>query len=166
MFFIPCIVWNGMEHNSICSLSRSSLRARHTLSSQPYGSEVPVLNETSGITILVPILRWIQKQVKLDFGSHGVSIKITIFWVVTPYILERARRFGRTYLLYLQSPRMSQEINRQNATSWAQLAACFCWCFAWLTLQAWRWRRYFPPKSLTFHELHGDSTQKTVLFRI
>jgi hypothetical protein len=164
IFFIPCIVWNGMGHSNMCSLSKSSLSARHTLSSQPYGTKVPVLNETSCIRFW--FLSYVEYRNKLSWisSSHGVSIKI--FWVVTTYILERARRFGRTYLRYLQIPRISQEINRKNATSWAQFASCFCWCLAWLTLQPRRWRRYFPPKRLTLHELHGDPTQETVLFRI
>jgi hypothetical protein len=43
-------------------------------------------------------------------------------------------------------------------------AACIFWFLAWLTLRSWRWRRCVPPKRRTSSELHGVTTQKTVLF--
>jgi hypothetical protein len=41
--------------------------------------------------------------------------------------------------------------------------ACLCWFLAWFAFRPWRWRRYFPWKYRTTPELHGVTTQKTVL---
>jgi hypothetical protein len=51
-----------------------------------------------------------------------VTVKSTIFWVVTPYSSERARHFVGTYRLHLQGRIVSQARNqRKQEPSWACL---------------------------------------------
>jgi hypothetical protein len=50
-------------------------------------------------------------------GREGLTVlagESTVSWLVTPYSLERARRFGRTYHLHLQGRRMSQGRRKQR----------------------------------------------------
>jgi hypothetical protein len=42
-------------------------------------------------------------------------------------------------------------------TRFAQLAFCFCWFLAWLTLRPWRWRLYVPPKRRNFSNKDGHT---------
>jgi hypothetical protein len=47
-------------------------------------------------------------------------MKSTVFWIVTPYSLDRAQRSEETYRLNLQGLRVIQKINqRKQPTSWA-----------------------------------------------
>jgi hypothetical protein len=89
-------------------------------------------------------------NVGLDVHS-AVAMKSAVFWVVTPCSLERARRFGWTCRLHMQSK-----------TIWeirTQLSACFCWFPASLSLRFWRWRGYVPPKLWVFSQLHCLQTR-------
>jgi ABC-type molybdate transport system permease subunit len=45
-----------------------------------------------------------------------VSVKSTVFWVVTPSSSETARRFGGTYCLHLQDRRLRKARNRVFST--------------------------------------------------
>jgi hypothetical protein len=45
-------------------------------------------------------------------------MKSIVFWAVKPYTSETARRFGRTCLLHIQGPNVSQEINQQKQATW------------------------------------------------
>jgi hypothetical protein len=47
-----------------------------------------------------------------------------------------------------------------------ELAACFCWLLAWVTLWPWRWRWYVSLKHWALPELHGITILKTTLFII
>jgi hypothetical protein len=42
---------------------------------------------------------------------------------------------------------------------------CLCWYLAWLSLQAWKWRRYVPPKLRAYFELRDATGRKTGLFK-
>jgi hypothetical protein len=72
--------------------------------------------------------------------KHVYFMKRLAFWIITP--------------CSSQSPMFWQ----------AHLATCFCWFLAWLTLQPWRWRRYFFPKFWALSKSHSIASQKTALF--
>jgi hypothetical protein len=92
-----------------------------------------------------------------------VTRKCTVSWDVTPCSLEIARRFGGTCRLHLQGRRVNEARNQQDqAASWAEL----CWFLAWPALRPWRWRRNVPQKRRAVSELHGVTTQETVLFSV
>jgi hypothetical protein len=57
-------------------------------------------------------------------------LKSTVFWVITPYISKRARRFGGTSSIF----RIEKEAKEE--TSIRKLAIYFC-CrfFAWINLK-------------------------------
>jgi hypothetical protein len=98
--------------------------------------------------------------------------------------LKVTRRFGRTYHLHLQSRRISQARNQQEAGSKQSSGIIFgpedgvrlqvvhlsllpvsCWFLSWLIFRPWRWRRYVSPKRwLTFNELHDTICNKISLF--
>jgi hypothetical protein len=44
----------------------------------------------------------------------AVSVKIAVFWALSPCISDTDRRFGETYRLHLQERRVSQATNLQN----------------------------------------------------
>jgi hypothetical protein len=89
-------------------------------------------------------------------------MKCTDVWVKTLSSSEKAWCLKETYRFHLQGRTVSQARNQQMEA--AQLAACFNWLLAWLTVRTWRWRRYVPPKGWPFSELHGITTQKTASF--
>jgi hypothetical protein len=74
------------------------------------------------------------------FRSQTANETWMIFWVVTPCISERPRRFGGTYRLHFQIPQLS-------------IYSYFCWFLPWVTFLCWRWRRYFLPKRRSFSNL-------------
>jgi hypothetical protein len=75
-----------------------------------------------------------------------IFLKRTSFWIVTPCSFERVQSFGKTYRhIFL---------------------ATLAWLFAWFYLLPSRRKRYISLKSRAFSELHGVTTQETVLFKI
>jgi hypothetical protein len=48
-------------------------------------------------------------------GLTAVTLKSAVFWVLTPFSLERAWYFGGIYFLQRQSRRVNHERNRQKA---------------------------------------------------
>jgi hypothetical protein len=99
-----------------------------------------------------------------EIWKANLLLKSTIFWDMKPCsLLKLNQHFGGTYCLHLQEW-ISRE-RYQWESRWD--SACHklsCWCFARL-IWPWRWRQYVPLKhQLTFNGLHGDISQKTILF--
>jgi hypothetical protein len=64
-------------------------------------------------------------------------------------------------------------IASQQSQSWTwdshygdykELASCFYWFLAWLTLWPWRWMQHVPLKCQALSELHEIITQKNIVF--
>jgi hypothetical protein len=81
----------------------------------------------------------------------------TVFWVLTSYSSETARRFGRTCHLQIHGQKLSQETSKNRRKS-----ACFRLFLTWLPLWPWRWSQYIPPKRRTFSELPCITNQSTL----
>lgn len=95
------------------------------------------------------------------WGSHSGDWKVWSFWLQCHVVLRKLNISEGHICYHLQDWRVSQTSNWKK---WAELAIYFCWLFAFLTLQPWRWRLCVPQKHWASSELHGITTDKTVFF--
>jgi hypothetical protein len=121
-----------------------------------------VLNELgTGIT-LPSLTNCICLSVCLQNKVQAPIWKNSIFWDTTPCGPMKVNwRFGGTYRHHLRDLIIRKARNQHEVGS----KLCFAWFLVRLILRPWRWRWYIPPKRwLTFNNLHGIISQKTVLF--
>jgi hypothetical protein len=111
---------------------------KHTHFLEPFCSEYQTMNE-------------VQEPIKIH--PSKVNMVDTVFWVVTLHSLEKDWQFGGCiYRLHLQGWTVSRARNQQK------LAA------SWPTLQHRSWRWHVSSKCWALSKLHGNKTQKAVLF--
>jgi hypothetical protein len=80
-------------------------------------------------------------------GNLVLGSSAKILRVVARNPVEVYQRFGGTYRLHVQGPRVSQARRiRKPVACICKLPHASCWFLYWLTLRTWRWSQYVLPK--------------------
>jgi hypothetical protein len=67
---------------------------------------------------------------------------------------------------YIMPPFSVKKSTTSKKPTKTELATCFCWFLAWLTLLPENGGIMFPQKVWSFYIIHGNKTQMTMIFTV